>query len=251
MEFFNIFKHNIKWRFQTPISLIITLIQPLIWLLIYGNISKNNIMGSYKGQYLEYILPGILILVIFSSSGNSGIINYIMKNNGSFFRIQISPIKRSSIILGHIFDSTIFSFIEILMIFIVSFFLSTHLKISLFNISLIIFELFLVIFFVANLSYSISIIVPDENIFFIIITTFVLPIFFTSTALIPYENISESFKIPVLINPFTHVINSVRNLLLEDHINWNNFFLVIIIMLVLCTLSFLFSLLNLKRINNY
>ena len=109
---------------------------------------------------------------------------------------------------------------------------------------------FLVIFFISSFSYTLSLILPDENIFFVIINTFVLPIFFVSTALIPYESISSSYKTVVLLNPFTHVINSVRNIILENTTDWGIFINSAGIMLVLCILSFVLSVYYLNKSSN-
>ena len=109
---------------------------------------------------------------------------------------------------------------------------------------------FLVIFFISSFSYVLSLILPDENIFFVIINTFVLPVFFVSTALIPYENISYSYRTVVLLNPFTHVINSIRNIILENFTDWEVFFRSVGIMTVLCGLSFIFAVYSLNKSSN-
>lgn len=250
MEIANIFWRNIKWRLQNPLTIIMTLLQPMIWLLLYSTVFGGSISGIPAGNYTGFILPGILILVIFASSGSSGVINYIMKNKGSFYRIQISPVKRSSVILGHIFDSAVLSYLEIVILFFISFFLSAELSLEIFDFIPLIILFFLVIFFISSFSYVLSLILPDENIFFVIINTFVLPVFFVSTALIPYENISYSYRTVVLLNPFTHVINSIRNIILENFTDWEVFFRSVGIMTVLCGLSFIFAVYSLNKSSN-
>ena len=250
METANIFWRNIKWRLQNPLTVIMTLLQPLIWLLLYSTVFNTDFTGTASGSYTGFILPGILILVIFASSGSSGVINYIMKNKGSFYRIQISPVKRSSVILGHILDSAVLSSLEITVLFIVSFFLSVKLSLETFDLILLIILFFLVIFFISSFSYTLSLILPDENIFFVIINTFVLPVFFVSTALIPYEHISPGYKTIVLLNPFTHVINSIRNIMLDSTADWGIFLNSVGIMTVLCIFSFILSVHYLNKSSN-
>ncbi|MGG2995843.1 hypothetical protein ABEO75_28050, partial [Paenibacillus macerans] len=57
-------------------------------------------------------------------------------------------------------------------------------------------------FFVASLSYALSMIFKTENSFLAIVNTFTLPIFFVSTSLMSYEYIPDAFKTPVSLNPF-------------------------------------------------
>ena len=80
VEIANIFWRNIKWRLQNPLTVIMTLLQPLIWLLLYSTVFNADFTGISSGSYTGFILPGILVLVIFASSGSSGVINYIMNN---------------------------------------------------------------------------------------------------------------------------------------------------------------------------
>ena len=82
------------------------------------------------------------------------------------------------------------------------------------------------------------------------INTFVLPVFFVSTALIPYESISKSYKTVVLLNPFTHAIDSVRNIILESSVDRGMFLKAAGIMTVLCVFSFILSIHYLNKSSN-
>lgn len=55
--------------------------------------------GAGIQNYTAYILPGLVVLVSFSACSSSGIMNYIMKTEGSFYRILIAPIKEVQLFL--------------------------------------------------------------------------------------------------------------------------------------------------------
>lgn len=243
METINIFWRNLKWRFQNPITIVMTLIQPLIWLLLYSTIFAN----SMEGNYTAFILAGILVLVVFSSAGSSGASNYSSKIDGSFYRIHISPAKRSSIVMGHIFDAAVLSFIEIAVLLIISFLMSVQIATGLIGLILIALLLFITVFFAASLSYVLSLLLPNENVFHTVMNTFVLPIFFVSTALIPYDNIPDNFRFIVSINPFTHVINSLRNFILNTTIDWQQYGFAVTLMLVFGAIFFILSIKRLQQ----
>ncbi|MGV2795192.1 ABC transporter permease, partial [Clostridium perfringens] len=122
----------------------------------------------------------------------------------------ISPVKRSSIVLGHIFDAAILTFVEVFILFIFSFFLSVKIATGVLGCLLITGLIFLTVFFVASLSYALSMVFKTENSFLAIVNTLILPIFFVSTSLMSYEYIPAAFKIPVSLNPFPFVINCIR-----------------------------------------
>lgn len=243
METLNIFWRNVKWRFQNPITIVMTLLQPLIWLLLYSTLFANTM----EGNYTAFILPGILVLVVFSSAGMSGVANYSTKLDGSFYRIHISPVKRSSIVMGHILDAAVLSTIEIAVLLILSFFMSVHIATGFMGLILLLLLLFATIFFVASLSYVLSLILPNENAFYTLLSTFILPIFFVSTALLPYENIPDNFQFIVSINPFTHVIDSLRSLILTTTIDCQQYIFAAILMLVLGVVFFILSIKQLQQ----
>lgn len=107
--------------------------------------------------------------------------------------------------------------------------------------------LFLTVAFVAAVSYSISLMLPDENSFIAFINTFTLPLFFVSSALIPFEQLHGGFRIAAIINPFTHVINSLRMLAQEATIDWHQLLSTGGLLLVLGAISFVIAVNSLSK----
>ena len=247
METINILWRNIKWRFQNPISILLTIIQPLIWLVLYSSIAEQSMKNISGGNYTGFILPGIMVLVTLACCSSGGYINFIMKSNGSFYRILIAPVKRSSIVLGHMLESVLVSFIEIAMMLVLSIFLSVRIASGFLGLFLMLPLIFLTAFFMSGLSYAISLCLPNEAIYETIMNLIVLSIFFTSTALFPMDSISGGLKIAVMINPFTHIINCLRSLILGTSIDWQNLLLVTVVFICLCSMSFVLAFWRLKK----
>jgi ABC-2 type transport system permease protein len=244
MEAISIFKSNIKWRIQNPQIIVMSIIQPMLWLLLFSTMF-GNLTGT--GNYSTFSLSGIYIMLILSSAGMGGISNYSWKQSGVFLRIYSSPAKRSFIILGHILDSSVITTIELIVLSLASLFLGVRVKSGFLGILLILLTLICTQFFVSALSYALSMVINNENTFIAIINTFMMPLFFASTALVPIESVPGILKLIVRINPFTYSINTIRNLILESSIDYFNIFLIIIGLLILCIFSFALAIRNLKR----
>ena len=245
MGVLNILWRNAKWYIKNPIVIIMLVIQPLIWLVLYSTVAGKTLSGI-ANNYTAFILPGLLVLVTFASSCSSGMMNYITKSNGSFYRIQISPISKSSIVLGSILATACFSFFETVILFVISLFMSVRVASGFMGLIIMVMLLFLTVFFMANITYSLSLHLPNEDVYETVMNTIVLPIFFVSTALFPIKSISGGLKTAVLINPFTYIINNIRNLILEPAIDWNGILLAAGLFLALDILSFILSVWNLK-----
>lgn len=113
---------NIKWRFHNVFSIIITILQPMLWLVLYSAVAGQSMKGVGITNYTSFILPGLIVLVSFGACSSSGIMNYLMKADGSYYRILIAPVGRSSIVLGQVLEAVLCTFIEVFIMCIMSLF---------------------------------------------------------------------------------------------------------------------------------
>lgn len=247
MDTINILLRNMKWRFHNPISSLITIIQPLIWLILYGAIAGQSMKNISGGNYTSFILPGLMVLVTLACCSSGGYLNFIMKFQGGFYRILIAPVKRSSVVLGQMLETVALSFIEVAIMFVLSLFLSVRIASGFTGVLLMLPLIFLAAFFISGLSYAISLCLPNEAVYESIMNLIVLSVFFTSPALFPMDSLSGGLKITVMINPFTHIINCLRSLILEVSIDWINILLVSGVFICLCCGSFALAFWRLKK----
>ena len=145
----NILWRNMKWRFQNPISIVVTILQPFLWLVIYSAVAGQTMRNVGIGNYTAFILPGIIVLVIFSACCSGGIINFIMKSSGSFYRVLISPVSRSSIVLGQMLEAILLSFVEVAILCVVGLFSSVKVASGIAGIMLMILLIFMTAFFLS------------------------------------------------------------------------------------------------------
>lgn len=75
----------------------------------------------------------------------------------------------------------------------------------------------------------------------------VLPIFFMSTALIAQSDLKGKLKFIVELNPFTHVINILRDVLLYGKVNILSALKVIVLMAILSSVVFILANYRLKK----
>jgi ABC-2 type transport system permease protein len=90
------------WR--QPAFAAATLVQPIIWLLLFGALFKPvaNIPGfaAAHGSYLEFITPGIVIMTALFSSGWAGTVYIEDMNRGVMDRLLASPVSRGAMMIG-------------------------------------------------------------------------------------------------------------------------------------------------------
>ena len=230
MDVFTLLQRNIKWRFHNAFTIVMTILQPMLWLVLYSAVAGQSMQGIGIENYTAFILPGLIVLVSFGACSSSGIMNYLMKTDGSFYRILIAPVKRNSIVLGQILEAVLCTFLEVAIMFIVSLFFGVKIASGWIGLLLIVLIVFLTAFFMSGLTYAISLCLPNEAVYETVMNAVVLPIFFLSAALFPVDTLSGGLEIAVKLNPFTHVINALRDLIVQRNIVTKNILLVFMLL---------------------
>ncbi len=247
MGVLTLLRRNIKWRFHNAFTIVITILQPMLWLVLYSAVAGQSMQGIGIQNYTAFILPGLIVLVSFGASSSSGIMNYLMKTDGSFYRVLIAPVRRSGVVLGQVLESVLCTFIEVAIMYIVSLFFSVKIASGYLGLLLIALLVFMTAFFMAGLTYAISLCLPNEIIYETVMNAIVLPIFFLSTALFPADKLSGGLAIAVKLNPFTHVINVLRALMVQGDIVLGDICFVLLLLTVMCAVSFFWALYRLKK----
>ena len=112
---------------------------------------------------------------------------------------------------------------------------------------IIILIIFLNALCLSSITYAISLSLPNEVAYETVMNTIVLPVFFLSTALFPADKLRGLLSIVVNLNPFTHVINLLRALMIEGNIEILQLLGVIGMLIVMSGVSFSWALSRLKK----
>jgi ABC-2 type transport system permease protein len=90
------------WR--QPWFIAIVLVQPVIWLLLFGSLFERvtEIPGFQGGDYKQYLVPGVLVMTAFFSSGWNGMSTIDDLDRGVTDRLLVTPVKRLPLVLGRV-----------------------------------------------------------------------------------------------------------------------------------------------------
>lgn len=240
-------QRNIRWRIHNAFTVVVTILQPMLWLVLYSTVAGQTMKGTGISNYTEFIFPGLVVLVSFGCCSSGGIMNYLMKADGSFYRVLIAPVPRSQIILGQLLEAVLCTFLEVGIMFGVSLLFSVRIASGWIGLAFIVLIIFLTAFFMAGLAYGISLSLPNEIIYETVMNAFVLPVFFLSTALFPADGLTGGLAAAVYLNPFTHVINSLRSLIVNGSTQCPELLSVILLLAVMCGISFYWAYRRLRK----
>ena len=83
-------------RAASPRSSFIALVQPIIWLLLFGALFKavTEIPGFAGGSYIDFLTPGVVVMLAVSSAGWTGMGFIEDINSGVMDRMLAAPVWR-------------------------------------------------------------------------------------------------------------------------------------------------------------
>nr|QOS04548.1 ABC-2 type transporter [Sarcopeltis skottsbergii] len=203
---------------RRPSTLISGIIQPLLWLLLFGGLFQNAPVGLLTSniKYGTFLSAGIITFTSFNGAINAGLPLMFDREFGFLNRLLISPlISRDSLLVSSIFFITTITTIQTLAIIIFSliFYNNTFNTITIFAILLI---TCLITLSMASISICCAFILPGHIEFLAFTVIINLPMLFSSTALAPLSFMPYWLQIIASLNILTYSIECIRYLSTTD-----------------------------------
>jgi len=200
------------WR--QPIWIAVTLVQPIVWLLLYGALFKNvtRIPGFHTRSYIQFLTPGIVIMSALFSAGWSGMAVIDDIDKGILDRFLVSPVKRGSLIVGRLMNGSVIIIVQSLIIILLSLVVGAR-PTALGVVVLIVLACFLAAG-VGCLSMALALIARREETVIAAVNFFVLPLTFLSTAFMQRSLVPRWIQHASSVNPVNWAVEAGRNAVL-------------------------------------
>ena len=108
---------SLRHILRSPDTIITTTIMPIAFLLLFVYVFGGAISaGSGSARYVQYLLPGILLITIASSISYTAFRLFMDMQSGIFERFQSMPIARSSVLWAHVLTSLVASLVSVVVV---------------------------------------------------------------------------------------------------------------------------------------
>jgi ABC-2 type transport system permease protein len=105
---------------RSPDTIITTAITPIAMLLVFVYVFGGAIDTGGDGKYVDYMLPGILLITIASGIAYTAYRIFLDMQSGIFERFQSMPIARSSVLWAHVLTSLVANLISLGVVIVVA-----------------------------------------------------------------------------------------------------------------------------------
>ena len=106
---------------RSPDTIITVAITPIALMLLFRYVFGGAInTGQGPGQYLNYVLPGILLITIATGISYTALRLFTDMQTGIFERFQSLPIARSSVLWAHVLTSLVSTLISVVLVVLIA-----------------------------------------------------------------------------------------------------------------------------------
>jgi ABC-2 type transport system permease protein len=199
------------WR--QPWYVVATLVQPVIWLLLFGELFKRvaDLPGFGDESYIAYLAPGVVIMSALFSSGWNGMATIEEINRGVTDRLLVSPVRRGAIIAGRVAQSAVVIVIQSAIMVGIALAVGATFPGGVVGVLVLILVSALLGACFATLSNSLALLTRQEESLIGAVTLLVLPLTFLSTALMTSDLLPGWMKTVSDGNPVDWAIEAGRS----------------------------------------
>jgi ABC-2 type transport system permease protein len=199
-----------------PLELITRAVQPVLWLLLFGEVmARVRGISPENVAYLDFLAAGILAQSALFVAIFYGISAIWERDLGVLHRYLVSPAARSALVLGKAVSAGIRALSQAIIVYILALLLGVGIDFSPLNILGVAAIIVLGSGLFATLSLIIACLVKTRERFMGIGQVLTMPIFFASNAIYPISLMPDWLQTVSRLNPLSYEVDVLRALMLE------------------------------------
>ncbi len=189
--------------------------QPLLFLLALGYGLGSVYQRAGQGDYLQFLVPGIIVQTLLFSGVFWGIQILFDKRFGFLKEMLVAPVSRLRILTGNTLGGATISLFQALLVFGISFALGFR-PVNWAMVPLAIAIMAVLSLTLTTFGAGIASMVEDFQGFQAINNFLIFPLFFLSSALYPLTNAPDWLRILASINPISYAVDALRYTLINQ-----------------------------------
>ena len=241
---FAITEFELRKVFHDPSQIFIRAIQPLLWLVVFGEVfAKVRVLPTTSYSYLQFLTPGVLAQSVVFMAIFFGITLVWERDLGLLHKLLSTPAPRYSIIIGKTFAAGVRSIFQAILVFVLALIIRVQLNMDPISILGVLFVIVLSGMCFSSLSIFLASLLKTRERMMGIGQAITMPLFFASSAIYPVDLMPDWLKVVARVNPLSYAVDALRAILVTgdfSHLPTDLGILVlaVVILVGLATLSF-------------
>ncbi len=204
---------QVKRYLRSRSRIIGSLAQPILYLFALGYGFGSVFAAAGKGNYVNFLAPGVIGMSIIFTSMFSGMEVIWDRQFGFLKEMLVAPLSRFAIMIGRTLGGATVATIQGTIVMVVALFFGFHpYRTALLIPAMLV--MFLIALLFTALGTMVASLLEDMQGFQLIMNFLVMPLFFLSGSLFPLDTAPTLLRVIALCDPLTYGIDALRNLLL-------------------------------------
>jgi ABC-2 type transport system permease protein len=203
---------------RQPAFVLIMLIQPMIWLLLFGQLFKRvvELPGFATGSYIDFLTPGVVIMTVLFTSGWAGMAFIDDMERGVMDRMLSSPVSRGAMMAASMANQAVTIIVQGVIVVVVALLIGATLPGGVLGVLVMLLAAVLLAAGFASLSNGMALLVRTGESLIGFSTMLTLPLSFLSSAMIARDAAPEWIQTVSAYNPVDWAVVASREALSAD-----------------------------------
>jgi ABC-2 type transport system permease protein len=220
---------------RQPAWIIISLFQPICYLLLFAPLLENISGPGFQGSNsINIFTPGTLVMLGMFGTLFVGFGLISELRAGVVERLRVTPVSRLAPLLARALRDAVILFVQSILLVLVA--IPMGLKANFWGVLISFAIILLMGVALASVSYAMGLLLKSEDAFAPLLNVFTLPLLLLSGITLPLTFAPDWLKGIAAFTPFSHIVDGTRALFVGDWAN-NSIWLSIVVVIVLCGLS--------------
>jgi len=206
-----IFMRGIRTLMRQPAFLLITIVQPVVWLLLFGALFKSvSRIPGFHGTYIDFFTPGVVVMLALFGAGWSGMAFVEDIANGVMERMLTSPVWRGSLNVGWIAYESVVIMVQTVLIVLLALLLGADFKGGVIGVIVMFIIGALLAASVASFSNAVGVLGRQRETVIGVVSFFQLPLTFLSTGMMQKSLLPHWMQTVSKFNPVNWAVVGAR-----------------------------------------
>jgi ABC-2 type transport system permease protein len=207
-----IFDRSLRLTLRNPVWVIMGIIQPILYLLLFGPLLKNiaSMPGFPPGGAFNVFVPGILVMTALFGSAFVGFGLCDEMREGVVERMRVTPMSRVAMLLGRSLRDVVI--LEAQAVILVTLSVPFGLELNLGGVGVAFALLALIGLMMSPVSYVLALVLQSEDALAPVVNGLTLPLLLLSGVMLPMSLAPDWLQKLADINPVYHAVAAIRAL---------------------------------------
>ncbi|HEX6498368.1 MAG TPA: ABC transporter permease [Micromonosporaceae bacterium] len=209
-----VFHRQMLLVLRNPVWLIVGIIQPLFYLLLFGPLLKGALRVPSNAEAYRIFVPGILVQLAIFGTFFVGFTLIAELRAGVIERARVTPVSRLALLLGRSLRDVAALLFQALLITVLSTLFGLSVRLG--DVLLAFALLGIIGLMLSAVSYAIALKLPSEDAFAPLLNTVGVPILLLSGVLLPLTYAPAWLRGVARWNPFSWAVDASRDVFAGD-----------------------------------